>query len=214
MTKNIRRCFNKGISTPLALGIIAIISAIAGILIWYSASNIEPYIEFKESQKTNLPEDEMVDWKTYTDQEHGFSLPYPQGWDFYQFGGENSLMFAPREIVDSIKKTSGEIGGGKFFTIMVHYYDQEKYENELQPLLITSDEAISAESLGEIVIDDISGQAYLREYLIDLPGFSKGDISLTYVIPYRNGYLSFELADNQYRQIFEEMIDLIKLNLN
>jgi hypothetical protein len=69
----------KGISTPLGIGIILILSILVlGITYWqYSALQKET-----ELPKIELPkkEDETADWKTYRNEGYGFEVKYPKDW--------------------------------------------------------------------------------------------------------------------------------------
>ncbi|MDD2731968.1 MAG: hypothetical protein PHI53_02105 [Candidatus Pacebacteria bacterium] len=65
---------NKGISTPLAIGIILVLAVIvAGITLAYQYWWVpKAEIELEETQK-----DEFADWKVFTDDKVGYSLKYP-----------------------------------------------------------------------------------------------------------------------------------------
>jgi len=70
---------NKGISTPIAIGIITILVIIVGSFTWWQYGEIEkerndlPKLEFSEKEV-----DETADWETYRNEELGFEIKYPK----------------------------------------------------------------------------------------------------------------------------------------
>jgi len=146
-----------------------------------------------------------IDWQTYINEEYDFKFNYPNYWDNYLLSDTN-IMFAPQEIVDELERYPGGRGGGKYLTFIIRYYTKDEYKDYTR----TGDEFTDI-STGDISIDGIAGDSFELTALADAPGVSKGDVSIYYIIPHNNGYLEFNLIDNQYIDIFNEMIKSITL---
>lgn len=70
----------------LLIVLIIVIVALAGILVWQNYGKVEPIVN-------NQPPitDETANWKTYTNNQHGFIMKYPDNW-------------SPIEITDSLQR--------------------------------------------------------------------------------------------------------------
>ncbi|MBU3918483.1 hypothetical protein KKC63_01050 [Patescibacteria group bacterium] len=78
---NIKKCLNKGISTPVGIIVVLVLTIIVGGVAWYVGVNMEPgpspTPSPTESPSPTLEPDETADWKIYTDDEYGFEIKYP-----------------------------------------------------------------------------------------------------------------------------------------
>lgn len=64
---------NRGVSTPLAIGIIVVVAVLAGAgVLGYQYY----YIPKQEANVENV-QDETADWKTYTNTQYGYEIKYP-----------------------------------------------------------------------------------------------------------------------------------------
>lgn len=161
---------------------------------------------------------ETADWQTYRDEDYGFEMKYPAGWDYYLVESDDivfpmygDIVFAPQEVIDNLKENPHNFYG-RSLTFIFRHYSKDDYENFIQPAYGADDEYGDV-SIEDIVIDDIRGEGYITETLLDFLGFSKGDIVLNYVIPFgRHRYLDFSLLDYQQIDVFKEMIDSIELD--
>jgi hypothetical protein len=118
---------NKGISTPIAISIIVLITFIVGggILAyqyWWlpkeEVNNIACTMEAKLcpdgsyvgrtgpncefAQCPDVKKDETADWKTYRDEEYGFEFAYPKEWGDIQVGSPKTSGFYPLISSDKI----------------------------------------------------------------------------------------------------------------
>jgi hypothetical protein len=152
---------------------------------------------------------ETIDWQTYTNEEYGFKFDYPNSWDYY-FLSDTNTMFAPQEIVNELEEYPGGRGGGKYLTFIVRYYDKDEYEGYIKSNFRMADEFTDM-SMNSITIDGIVGEGYELTALTDAPGVSEGDIVIYYAVPHNNGYLEFNLIDNQYIDIFDRIVESVTL---
>ncbi len=74
----LKQTFNKGISTPIAVGIILILVILVGGFTWWQYG--EMWKESTELPEIEIPEkkDETADWQSYTNEKYGYSLKYPE----------------------------------------------------------------------------------------------------------------------------------------
>ncbi len=66
----------KGSASFALIAVIVVLVAIGGYFAW--SNKTQPVIQ--ESIPTQIPKDETVGWKTYTNEEYGFELKYPLDW--------------------------------------------------------------------------------------------------------------------------------------
>jgi len=181
----------------IILSVVALLIIVAGVLIWFFYLNPQ--------------------WKIYKNEEYGFTMKYPAGWDYYlienndvMFTMSGDIMFAPKDIINSFKEIPGSVNG-KSLTFTFRGYGKYEYEDFIQPILSASDEYGDV-TTNDIAIDGISGKEYISKALVEFPGISKGDLVVDHVIPYGNGYLNFSLFDYRQINIFKKMMDSVRLS--
>ena len=79
----IKQTLNKGISTPIAIGIVLILVILVGSFTWLKYGEIRR--ETDELPEVELPKkeevkDETADWEVYRNEEYGFEIKYHQDW--------------------------------------------------------------------------------------------------------------------------------------
>ncbi|MDD2731967.1 MAG: hypothetical protein PHI53_02095 [Candidatus Pacebacteria bacterium] len=96
---------NKGISTPLAIGIILVLAVIvAGITLAYQYY----YVLNQEPTKTSNTEiDQTSDWKTYTNVNYRFSIEYLIGTQIKELDKSISFIFADGQRQLNIEVVTG-----------------------------------------------------------------------------------------------------------
>lgn len=158
----------------------------------------------------------MEDWQTYRNKECGFEMKYPAGWDYYLVENEHTrlpkkgdIIFASREVINNFKENPHSFYG-KSLTFTLRSHIKSTYEDYVRPIYIADDEYGDVFT-EDIIIDGIKGDGYVTEALVDILGFSKGDITVTYVIPHGYRYLEFHLSDYQQIDVFKKIIDSIEL---
>lgn len=105
----IKSHLNKGISTPLAIGVILVLVILVGSLTLWQYSKIrkeETQLPESRKEETQLPErkipeqeevkDETADWEIYRNKEYGYEFKYPSNTkieDGNIYSAEHSLIF-------------------------------------------------------------------------------------------------------------------------
>jgi len=186
----------KKIATPI---ILFLLIAIGGILIWQFSPSL-----FSPSQIPSSPIDETTDWKIYRNEEYEYEIEYSNDWDTTKCFG--SIIFAPQDVINSLEQDECAVGGGKEFTLTINYRTKEQYEGIILPNRKTDENKIVA--LESAMVDGIESKHYTTEYLKNFAGsnIEKGDIFIDVLVPYEDGYLEITLLDNQYLEIYNQMI--------
>lgn len=144
--------------------------------------------------------DDLTDgWETYVNEEYGYKIKHPRDWSSLQLG--KTIIMAPHDIIKGIKEIKGGFGGGDFLTTTIHIYDE--------PLSRQSDEhrKVIQES---IIIDNVKGVKYSTINQDSYGMNVKGDLHISIVLPIQDKYINISLEDEQYLEIFNQMLDSFK----
>jgi len=154
--------------------------------------------------------DETANWNTYENKEYGFEIKYPQDWDYTILEMPNTpIMFAPQDIITKTKQSITSIESDKSFTLWITIYDKVLFEGGILPYRGKSNEYIKVIS-SDVDVNGVKGNYYISEYLKDKGSYKTGEKTATIDLPLKNGYLSMNLFDYQYVNIFEKMLSSFK----
>lgn len=81
---------NKGISTPIAIGIVLILAIIVGGFTWWQYSEIKK--EEAQLPEMELIKEEGVEWKTYISKRQEFEIKYPSDWEVEEIKDEYTIF--------------------------------------------------------------------------------------------------------------------------
>ena len=153
--------------------------------------------------------DETTNWKTYRNEAYDFEMKYPQDWDYAIIEiPNNPIMFAPQDIIIKVKQSIANIESDKSFTLWLTVYDKTLFEGGILPYRGKSNEYIKVIS-SDVDVNGVKGNYYISEYLKDKGGYKVGEKTITVDLPIRDGYLSMNLFDYQYVNIFEKMLSTL-----
>jgi len=144
--------------------LIVVIVALSGILIWQNLGSKTPVVN-------NQPpiSDETADWKTYTDENSGFSISYPKNWIVEEvpvaaIGGAKSVLIVKNlSVVDVVGNSGPKTKEGSTFEVRT--FDMPKAQtiqeqinsyNFSQDLKI--DQNLKQERLSQVVTKNIAGE--------------------------------------------------------
>jgi hypothetical protein len=189
-------------SLGLIIAILAVI-LIGGVLVW----QLWPKGKTAPEPAPTLPVDKTANWNLYNNEDYGYQIKYPDHWDMTQC--LKSIIFAPKETVENIKETECLAEKGETLTFTINFRTQQQFEEIIMPYRKTSE---SKKVFSEKVkVDDIESIRYTTQYLVSVAGgFENGDVIVDVLVPCKEGYLEITLLDNQYIDIYNQMIDTFK----
>jgi len=189
------------------IAIILLVLVAGGILAWQ-------YL-WLPKEEGGAPEGEVstgetADWKIYSNKDYGFEIKYPKDWDYTILEiPNNPIIFTPQDIITKVKQSIANIESDKSFTLWLTVYDKTLFEGGILPYRGKSNEYIKVTS-SDVDVDGIKGNYFISEYLKDKGGYKVGEKTVTVDLPIRDGYLSMNLFDYQYVNIFDKILSTFK----
>lgn len=125
----------KGFALPLVLASLLLLSLTGASVYFYYQSQNNP----TENTSTPQPSAEVQDdkdsnWKTYTDQEFGYSIQHPSNWyvyklEDYPYGGFPGMTYKGQIIITSLNKfprfSAGDGSGDQYLGVDISPLDQD-----------------------------------------------------------------------------------------
>jgi hypothetical protein len=202
---------------PLIIIIAAIVfggAVWAGYNYWFKDNAPEERLEQKQEQEQQSiaeKEKETAEWKTYKNEDYGFELKYPGDWNYTILEMSTSpIMFAPEDTIGAVKESFQNIKSDKSLTLWATLYDKNLFERGILPNRGKSNEYIKRSS-SDVEVDGIKGSQYISEYIKDKGGYIAGDKTVTVDLAVNNFYLTLDLFDYQYIDIFKQIISTFKV---
>lgn len=151
----------------LVIVLIVVIVALSGVLIWQNlgskapVENNTPIVSNPPQENEQVNSDETADWKTYTDENSGFSMNYPGNWIVESNG--TGVMIKNLPVVDVVGNSGPKTKEGSIFEVRT--FDMPKAQtiqeqinsyNFSQDLKI--DQNLKQERLSQVVTKNIAGE--------------------------------------------------------
>lgn len=184
----------------LLLIVVILATIVGGGILWCTMK--------QETLVTQLPEirilkDETANWKTYRSEEYGVELKYPLDWNIGQPPEfKETLIVAPKSIIEEMNKIQWATGGGIFLTISINKSTERP--------TFESDEYTRVVEEKPVVVGNSPATEYTALQLIDLPGIPKDSVTISIVAEIGETFYKIELLDNQYRDIFNQILSNFK----
>jgi len=149
------------------------------------------------------PINETENRRTYNNEEYGFAMQYPETWTNDKCA--KTIVFGPKEKVEALKTNDCSITMAKDLMFAINFRTTQQYEEIIVPFRKTDEDKNVV--LDKIMIGGLQVPFYRTEYLRDASmGFKAGDIVTDVLVPVKDGYLEITLLDNQYIDIYNNMI--------
>jgi len=202
---------NRGISTPIAIGIILILVIIVGGFTWWQ------YAEIRKSE-TNIPEvqipekkevkDETTDWETYISPGMGFSIKYPIDWEVNpEIPEDNGKRMSFSDPSNPLHRAEFTItrGTGSYFPTFEELLENER--NVAQSGTDPEEKHISLDGYPAIAL------SYTEDYIRAVGG----NIRIIHILEKENEIEMFLTIENfdesnkaKYFPIFDQMLSTFK----
>jgi len=147
------------------------------------------------------------DWKTYTDQEYGYSFKYPQDWNVIQCLG--TVLIAPQEAADNILESNCIVKPNKLYVWGLNYRTEQQFIDVIEPYRVSDSYKDVAKE--DITINGIEATKYTTDFKRITDQANPGDRFIDVLFPVEGGYIESTFMDQEYFDIYEQILNTFTL---